>query len=101
MLRGRAGVAVFAAVFFEAGRNCAGGDERDAGFFAARRRSYRDAEQEAAGGAVSARSGGCGDRLGWILRIASGTRAAGGSVSKGSVGDYACSGFARSYAITF
>src|SRR4029077_10036556 len=58
MLRGRKRVEVFAAVFSEAGRDCAGGDERDASVFAARGGGYRDAEQEAAGGAVSARCGG-------------------------------------------
>src|SRR6266849_9301589 len=132
MLRGRKRIEVFAAVFFEAGRDCAGGDERDAGVFAARGRGYGDAEQEAAGGAVSARGGGrfehrssllrakllsaaaddcdsaaaarrggCGNRFGWLFRIASEPCAAGAAVSKGSVGDCACRGLARSHAITF
>src|SRR6202048_59977 len=36
MLRRRKRTEVFAAVFFEAGRDCAGWDERDAGVFAGR-----------------------------------------------------------------
>src|SRR4029077_12546281 len=58
MLRRRARAAIFAAVFFEAGRRCAGGAQRDAGVFAARGGGYADAEQEAAGGVVSAGGGG-------------------------------------------
>jgi hypothetical protein len=58
MLRGRARVEVFTAVLFEARWGCAGGDERDASVFAAGGGCYRDAEQVAVSGAVSARSGG-------------------------------------------
>src|ERR1700687_3658802 len=58
MLRGCARVEVFAPVFSEAGRNCVGGDERDAGVFAARGGGNGDAEQEAACGVVPARGGG-------------------------------------------
>src|SRR5260370_35202253 len=57
MLRGRAWAEVFAAIFFEAGRNRHGWAERDAGVFAARGGGDADAEQEAAGGAVSTRGG--------------------------------------------
>jgi hypothetical protein len=54
MLRRRARAEVLAAIFFEAGRDCACRDERDAGIFATGG-GYCDAEQEAAYGAVSAR----------------------------------------------
>src|SRR5258707_12530711 len=58
MLRRRTRTEVFAALFFEAGGDCAGWDERDAGVSAARGGGYPYAEQEAACCAVPAR--GCG-----------------------------------------
>src|SRR6266481_4342610 len=58
MLRGSSRTEVFAAIFFEARRDCAGGYERDAHVFAAGGGGYGDAEQEATCGAVSARGGG-------------------------------------------
>src|SRR5260370_11373223 len=59
MLRRSARAEVFAAVFFEAGRNRHGWAQRDAGVFAARGGGDADAEQEAVRGAVSA------GRRGW------------------------------------
>src|SRR5580658_9969736 len=58
MLRRRSRTEVLAAVFFEAGRRGHGWPERDARVLAAGGGGYADAEQEAAGRAVSARRGG-------------------------------------------
>src|SRR5215813_3614255 len=58
MLRRRPRAEVFTAVFSEAGRYLADWAECDAGILATRRCGYADAEQEAAGSAVSARRGG-------------------------------------------
>src|SRR5258708_33997376 len=61
MLRRRTRTEVFAALFFEAGRDCAGWDGRDAGVSEARGGGYPYAEQETACCAVPARGSGRGE----------------------------------------